>query len=130
MLRVVLPVNPVPASRPRVTKRGWTYYPKVYRQFREVAGGRALEAVELAGIYEPLEGPIGIDVTFRVRRPKTTKLDYPKPDYDNYLKSLDVLNGLLWVDDCDIVVARCQKVWAAPGEDGCIELDVWPEVTP
>lgn len=125
MFRHRIPLEPVPASRPRVTRNGVVYYPKRYARFR-----RDAMALLPAYIYyeckhkSPFLGHIEITVGFYVRRPKTTKLDYPKPDYDNYLKALDVMNGIVWGDDCQIIVAHCRKAWAEPGLAGYIDLSV------
>ena len=83
------PIEPVPASRPRVSKWG-TYYGKRYSEFRKVA------AQVVPEIYSglPLNGTLEVTVTFYCKRPKTTKRDEPRGDVDNYVKAiLDSLNG-------------------------------------
>ena len=120
-----LPLEPVPASRPRVTKAGYVYYPKRYAGFkREAAALLPSYVYYTCGLHYPINGFLEITVGFFVRRPKTTKLKYPKPDYDNYLKALDVLNGIIWADDSQIIVAHCRKEWAEPGLAGYIDLTV------
>lgn len=122
-LEFTFDINPVPASRPRVGKWG-TYYTGPYKVFKE----DAIEIVQEALGYEfaPLEGPLLTCATFTVKRPKTTKLDYPRPDIDNYIKAvLDVLNGRLYVDDTQVVSIQADKEWAPAGEEGRIEFTCW-----
>ena len=70
---------------------------------------------------KPLDGPMGIDVTFRVRRPKTVKRDYPSvaPDLDKYIRAcLDALTGICYIDDSQIVDISSKKVYSdTPGAD-------------
>ena len=65
-----------------------------------------------------------MSVDFAVTRPKTTKLPCPKGDIDNYLKTLDCFNGLLWEDDHMLVHIEAAKRWAPEGEEGFIDLVV------
>ena len=117
--RTSLPIAPVPASRPRVTRRGHVYYGKSYSKFRAEAG-RFLER-----FVPPKDLPIGadveLDVTFYCRRPKTTKRSHPRGDVDNYLKTLDVLNGILWHDDDQIIRVNARKEFS---DEPRIELEV------
>ena len=70
---------------------------------------------------KPLDGPMGIEVTFRVRRPKTVKRDYPSvaPDLDKYIRAcLDALTGICYIDDSQIVDISSKKVYSdTPGAD-------------
>ena len=60
-----------------------------------------------------------------MKRPKTTKLDIPRPDIDNYLKSVfDALNEHLWSDDRVIQAVYAIKQWANEGEDGYFTVGV------
>lgn len=57
-------------------------------------------------------GPIDMEVRFRILKPKTSKLLYPKPDIDNYEKSImDAMTqaGHVWDDDCQVVDLRSSK---------------------
>ena len=105
--KIVVPVEPVPASRPRVSKWG-TYYGKRYTKFRKDAK-IALEAMDLD---EPLSGQLSVHLEFYCKRPKTTKRDTPRGDVDNYMKGiLDSANGILWLDDEQIVKCSGKKVY-------------------
>jgi Holliday junction resolvase RusA-like endonuclease len=64
---------------------------------------------------KPVEGPIGIEITFRVRRPKTVKREFPSvaPDLDKYIRAcLDALTGICYVDDSQVVDIRSRKVYS------------------
>ena len=61
---------------------------------------------------EPLDGPLRVWLGFRFNRPKSSRRAYPtvRPDADNLIKGLmDSLNGVLWVDDAQIVELRVTK---------------------
>lgn len=125
-MRVRLPLNPLPAPRPRVTSKGWTYYPRTYKQWRERAAALFPEVLAELGLEEPLDGALAVSVDFAVTQPKKTKLPFPKPDLDNYLKGLlDVGTAAgVWIDDHRIVHLKASKRWAPPGEPGYIDMIV------
>ena len=70
---------------------------------------------------KPVEGAIGIEITFRVRRPKTVKRDYPTvaPDLDKYIRGvLDALTGIGYQDDSQVIDIKAKKVYSdTPGAD-------------
>jgi Holliday junction resolvase RusA-like endonuclease len=116
------PLNPVAASRPRVSRHG-AYYTGPYKKFRE----ECIEVVPfvLGDYFDPYECPLRVDAEFFVKRPKTTKLDMPRADIDNFLKAVfDVLNKKLWIDDTIIRSVYATKQWAAEGEDGYFIIGV------
>jgi Holliday junction resolvase RusA-like endonuclease len=82
-------------------------------------------AAVLGDYFTPYECPLRVDVELFVKRPKTTKLDMPRPDIDNFLKSIfDVLNKKLWLDDNIIRSVYATKQWAEEGEDGYFIIGV------
>ena len=116
---IVLPLVPVPASRPRVTRRGHVYYGKKYTAFRAEAAV-VLDAWNLPSTL-PFGGPLHIDATFYCPRPKKTNRTHPRGDVDNYLKTLDVLNNVLWFDDDQIFSLSARKEYS---DDPRIKLEV------
>jgi len=103
------PIQPTPASRPRVSKWG-SYYTGPYVAFRENV--KPLLAEALAG-WTPMDVPMIVTVGIYPERPKSSKLDYPKPDVDNYIKAiLDVCNEKVWTDDHLIVNISASKRWS------------------
>ena len=122
MAEFVFSINPIAASRPRVSKWG-AYYTGPYKKFKIDAVKTVADT--LGSEWEPLEGNLRVEVFVHVTQPKRTKLDYPKADIDNYLKAIfDCLNGKLWVDDKQVVLVHASKAWAEPGVEGFFSLRV------
>jgi len=116
------PINPVAASRPRVSKFG-AYFTGPYKKFRSAA---AIIINRILGRnFTPMSGKLAVDIKCFVTRPKTTKLEYPRADVDNYSKAiLDSLNGKLWDDDSQIIALFISKQWADCGEEGYFTVDI------
>tara|TARA_R100000458_G_scaffold59698_1_gene71234 strand:- start:6788 stop:7171 length:384 start_codon:yes stop_codon:yes gene_type:complete len=116
MSEFVFNINPIAASRPRVSKWG-AYYTGPYKKFKTDAVKTVADT--LGPEWTPIEENLRTEVFVYVTKPKRTKLDYPKADIDNYLKAIfDCLNGKLWVDDKQVVVVHAEKAWTEPGEEG------------
>ncbi len=123
MLSIRLNLNPVPASRPRVSKWG-TYYGKRHQAFRSEALA-LLDGMREGGLLPdaPLSGRLRVWVVFSVKKPKTTKLMTPRGDIDNFMKiTLDCCTGYIWEDDHQIERICAFKDFAV-GE-GSIDLVV------
>lgn len=122
MMEYRFPINPVAASRPRVSRYG-AYFTGPYKKFRSEA---AIVINKVLGRnFSPLSGKLAVDIDCYVTRPKTTKLEYPRADVDNYSKAiLDCLNGKLWDDDSQIVALFISKKWAKEGESGYFTVSV------
>ena len=115
-LSLEIPLTPVAAVRPKVTK--WnTYYPGAYGKYLP-------EARQWLNDYwsdDPLLSPLRVRLTFTLTRPKSHfrtgrnshlvkngAAGYPHQDVDNFIKgALDVLNGVVYKDDSQVV-----EVWA------------------
>ncbi len=127
---LVLPLNPVPASRPRLARNGRVFYAKTYANFKKLAETvvpTAIEMQELGGC--PLAGPLMVDLRFFSRRPKKTTLQFPRYDTDNAAKAaLDALQGedRLFLNDSQVVALTATKAWAEPEQEGWIEVRVEP----
>ncbi len=116
-------INPVPASRPRVSRYG-TYYLPTYRKFKA-------EMQQIVnndrGSFSKTKGPLAVTVVCRVRKPKTTELLHPRGDVDNYAKAvLDSLNDVLWDDDDQIVQLTCFKEFCKDDQNPQIFVEVEP----
>jgi Holliday junction resolvase RusA-like endonuclease len=116
------PINPVAASRPRVSKFG-AYFTGPYKRFRSAA---AIVINRILGRnFTPMSGKLAVDIKCFVTRPKSTKLEYPRADVDNYSKAiLDSLNGKLWDDDSQIIALFISKQWANPDEEGYFVVEI------
>ncbi len=122
MIYIRLPCNPVPASRPRVTRWG-TYYGKRHNAFRSEATA-LLEEMRGNGTLPAalLSGRLVTWVSVNVEKPKTSKLSAPRGDIDNYIKLIfDCCSGYLWDDDAQIEMMSANKVWA----DDKGHVDIW-----
>jgi len=101
-MELVVPLNPVPASRPRVSRHAGVYYLKTYSTWMKQAK-LYLPQGEPAFPHQP----VVVFAQHLVKRPKTTKLIAPRGDVDNYLKAtLDAVTkcGSVWSDDDQVAV--------------------------
>lgn len=109
---VFIPVAPVPASRPKVSKFG-TYYTATYANWRKAAAKFVRDHVNVV----PEVAPLVVLVENIVPKPRTSKLKHPNGDVDNYAKAaLDILNEAAWVDDKQIISLTSTKRFAGPAE--------------
>lgn len=120
---LTFPIEPKPTPRPRLSKFGHAYASKDYRTYLDDLAAKARE--QWPGLA--LVGPLAVTIMVLCRRPKTSKLDAPKPDWDNYAKGVcDAMNKIVYEDDTQVVDAFVQKRWALPGEDGRIVVTIGP----
>ena len=111
-MKIVLWVDPTPASRPRVSRKGFAYYGKTYERYRREAKA-ALGAVKKPKGC-PLPGPLKVKIAFSCRSPKKPSNTWPIGDIDNHIKSiLDSLNGWAWEDDVQIMWIEATKQYSA-----------------
>ena len=94
MAMYLIRLDPVACPRPRVTSKGFVYYPAKYTQFKR----RLEQEIAKLGINPLPEGiPLSLKVRFAMPKPKRGKYigdHYKKPDLDNLVKSLcDGLEG-------------------------------------
>ena len=122
MIEIVVLGVPVAKGRPRFSKAtGHTYTPEKTRNF-EAALKYAAEQV--MGDRPPLDGPLRVQITVKLPIPaswakkqqaaarsgalRPTK----KPDFDNYAKTVDALNQVVWLDDGQVVEAAVSKFYS------------------
>lgn len=107
---------PVPKARARTVIQGGrahSYTPDKTRQWERTVQWYAARHRPAT----PLRGPLAVALTFYLPRPRRCKRDFPsvRPDLDNYVKAvLDPLNGLMWVDDGQIVELQAEKRYGEP----------------
>lgn len=95
------------------------YYGKNYTEFRRLSDS-ILGSAEFPTEF-PLEGSLAVSASFIVTKPKTSKRTSPRGDVDNYFKSLDILNAVVWGDDDQLVWASMSKEF---GDNPGIKLEV------
>lgn len=117
--------TPVAKGRPRFAKRGkfvQTYTPQKTKDYESLVMDAASEAM---GSSEPLETPVAIYLYIHMPIPASyskkrrqdclSGIEKPikKPDWDNIAKAVtDALNGIVYVDDCQIVTAHVKKAYS------------------
>ena len=119
MIEIVVLGTPVAKGRPRFAKEtGHAYTPDKTRNFEAALKYAAMQAM---GDRPPLEGPVKL--TMRVVLPVAKSwpkarralallnliLPTKKPDFDNYQKTVDALNEVVWLDDGQITDSHFTK---------------------
>lgn len=106
-IELTVPLNPVPASRPRVSRHAGVYYLKTYATWMKQA---ALHLPKGDPAFP--SGLVAVLAEHYVQQPKTTKLHAPRGDVDNYLKAtLDAVTkcGAVWSDDDQVALVTGTK---------------------
>ena len=116
--------DPVPKGRPRFARRGQfvqTYTDAKTIDYETHVAMRARHAI---GATKPLEGALSVFLYLRYTVPASYSkkrkeaclrgVEYPKRiDIDNVYKSItDAMNGIVYLDDSQIVEAHIKKVYA------------------
>lgn len=122
-MRIIVPGNPIPKARHRDGKNGHKYNPqrKEERDWLMLARRQITEKLSQGT-------PVSLYATFFMQRPEShfgtgrnagkLKPSAPahhviKPDLDNLLKFVkDVLNGVAWHDDSQVVWTSMSKVYS------------------
>ncbi len=104
---------PSVASRPRFTRRGFTYYAKSYKDWLAAATKIAKAHPECLPAV-----PLSVTLVVAVAEPKKRTRDFPRGDVDNYAKGpLDALvKGGVIKDDDYVVALHVTKMYhSTPG---------------
>lgn len=123
-----VPGQPKALMRARIGRRGKfarMFDPAQNKDAKSLIALFALKAMEYTGgkgTRPPMEGPLFLEATFYLVRPKSKIRKRPpdpypfpdgRPDCDNYLKMvMDGCNGILYKDDAQIVTVIAEKRWA------------------
>ncbi|MCI5685338.1 MAG: RusA family crossover junction endodeoxyribonuclease [Enterococcus gallinarum] len=123
-MKIIIPIAPIPQSRPRFTKHRKTPYEETaMKSYKNAVKYHAMATKPM--LIE--KGPVMIDVCFFIYPPayiskvkkNRTLLDNEtmycdkKPDIDNYFKAVaDAVNGILYKDDGQIAVNVSRKVYS------------------
>ncbi|MCK2074552.1 RusA family crossover junction endodeoxyribonuclease [Pediococcus acidilactici] len=130
MIKLIIDGEPVAASRPRVTRKGWAYIAPKYKAYKD----RTHLIVRNQYKGEPLMGALKVKTTFyrsvqksvskaeRNRRLSNEHRPIFKPDIDNLFKAVtDACTGVVWHDDNQIVSVEMDKMYA---EEPRVEMEV------
>lgn len=87
------------------------------KQWRAAIAACARLWLEQNGMPAPVDGPVGINVTFYLPRPKSApkRVQHPatKPDWDKLARAVgDALKGIAYTEDSRIVDAHVSKRFA------------------
>jgi hypothetical protein len=116
--------DPVPKGRPRFARRGTFVQTYTDAKTIDYETHVALKARQAIGASDPLKGALTVFLYLRFAIPPSYSkrrkeaclagLEYPKRvDIDNCYKSItDAINGIVYVDDSQIVEAHIKKVYA------------------
>ncbi|HYX83244.1 MAG TPA: RusA family crossover junction endodeoxyribonuclease [Gemmatimonadales bacterium] len=78
------------------------------------------------GIF--FDGPIALELRFRLPRPKSLPArvthHQTKPDLDKCIRALDALTGILWRDDAQVVAISAVKGYAPAGAPASLTVRV------
>ncbi|EGO6036649.1 RusA family crossover junction endodeoxyribonuclease [Enterococcus faecalis] len=125
-MRIILPIEPKPQSRPRFARRGnyvQTYEDRAMKEYKNQVKNYLRKS--RAKLIE--KGPISAHVTFYIHPPKSALSNKQKrlkvnmermycdkkPDLDNYFKAVtDAAEGILYKNDGQIAVMVCQKLYS------------------
>lgn len=120
-ITIELPGEPRGKGRPRFTRAGVTFTPAKTRSYEASLAWTAAAAMKGA---KPLEGPLTliveahmlIPVSWSGKRQRMAAAGdirpTTRPDFDNIMKTLDGLNGIVWRDDAQVVDVRCVKLYS------------------
>ena len=118
-------LNPVVASRPRVTRWG-VYYGKNYTAWKKAA----MELIK--DQTDTIEKHCTVLIEQIVQKPKTSKKLFPRGDVDNYGKApMDILTKKqFWTDDDLVTGMWSSKRFAEPDEEPRTEVSIYVHQEP
>lgn len=127
LLQFNLPIEPLPKGRPRFSAGRVYTPPKTLRYEREL---RILIQQKVGSDHRPFMGPVSVQLAFFCPRPqKAAPLSWKptRPDLDNLAKAvMDAANGLLWVDDNQIVSMNAKKLHCSDRPSVTIQVEELP----
>ena len=124
MIHLTLEIEPVAWGRVKRGAYGQAYVPAKTAHFKNAV---ALLIRKQIGPTTPRRGPLSLTARFVLKSPIKPKWFAPavRPDLDNYLKALkDAANGLLWLDDAQVVEVHAKKLYDQSGGKPRIEIEL------
>jgi len=133
LIRFRVKGQPVPKARPRLTRTGRAYTPAKTKAYQK----RISDHVSQYWIGPPTDGPMIVEIVAVFQRPKSLNrkkdtrkriIHTKRGDADNVAKAvLDSLNGLVWIDDCQVYDLSIVKMYAAKSEGPATEVRIYRE---
>lgn len=120
---LVFPFEPVPASRPRVTRWG-SYYNKTYTTWRE----HAQQHLKPGDLELEKDDALLVVILAVATKAKTSKLKFPRADVDNYAKGpMDAITKATgwWHDDKQVTTLLSAKRFALPTEEPHFLVEIY-----
>lgn len=123
-VELIIPGAPTSKGRPRFTRKGFAFTPAKTRQAEQTLAARCLALLqqEPDRAAWPSKGALELQVTFTMATPTSMPAwkralafvlrfwPIGRPDLDNLVKlTKDALNGVLWVDDAQVVRLIAEK---------------------
>lgn len=121
MIRLIIPGEPVAASRPQVPRFGSPYYKEPYNTYKKTVRKIIEKQYTDKVILEPLYVQIkfyrsvqkSVSKVERHRRLLGVHRPTMKPDIDNLFKAVtDACTGIVWKDDNQIVSTKSDKFYS------------------
>jgi len=130
-LRVL--ATPKPKQRPRMAPNGNVYTPRETTEYEKLIAWSYRAKSKLL-----FRGGVTLEIEFGFAPAKSTKRElaenmisgavlYTKrPDLDNLVKAVkDALNGIAWIDDCQVVSMVAKKKYA---KEEYIDIKIYDEI--
>lgn len=122
----VIPLQPVAASRAKVSRYG-TYYPAKHNAYRSecIAFLKSLVVPPPWPLLKPERLTVRLD--YHMRKAKTSRLSTPREDIDNLIKlTLDCITSSerFWKDDTQVDVVLARKIFISPGEQPTTHIQI------
>lgn len=100
---------------------------KKVKPWREAVKRAALAEAQRLQMFEPLDGPLMVEMVFSMPRPKsaTKTRRHPDrtPDLSKLVRSTEdaITDAGLWVDDARVVACAARKIYAGSGLPGALQ---------
>ena len=115
-------LTPLATPRPRVSKKGYAYYPEKYSEYKKLLKQECEELFKDFKIIDRIQ-PVRMHVNFFMPIPnsfsknKKIEMEYDwhvkKPDTDNLVKGVkDALEGLDYVNDSQVCDGNIRKIYS------------------
>lgn len=115
MMRLWVPIIPMGAPRPRVTRNGTYNDPKYtnYKKAIALVARTKFKTPSTTPIYMQIEFFFSIPKSWTKKKKESAKWHISKPDSDNLTKGVkDALSGIAYVDDAQVCSMQVRKQYA------------------